>query len=121
VPLEVELAVCARPDRFNTDVERDVLDVLSSGVLPSGRRGLFHPDHFTFGTPVYLSQLYAAVLAVPGVATVRATRFRRYGEADRGELAAGVLRVHDLEIAQLANDPDLPERGVLTVTVAGGR
>jgi len=89
--------------------------------LRDGRRGLFHPDNYTFGTPVHLSRLYAAVLAVPGVATVRATRFRRYGGADRGELAAGVLRVHDLEIAQLANDPDLPERGVLTVTVAGGR
>lgn len=121
VPLEIGLEVCARADRFNTDVERDVLEVLSSTVLRNGRRGLFHPDHFTFGTPVYLSRLYAEVLGVPGVATVRATRFRRYGEVDRGELAAGVLRVHDLEIAQLANDPDLPERGVLTVTVAGGR
>ena len=56
-----------------------------------------------------------------GVATVRATKFRRYGESDRGELAAGVIRVHDLEIAQLANDPDVPERGLLTVSVAGGR
>jgi hypothetical protein len=121
VPLEIELAVCANPDRFNTDVERYVIDVLSARVLPDGRRGLFHPDNFTFGTPVYLSRVYAAVLGVPGVATVRATKFRRYGESDRGELAAGVLRVHDLEIAQLANDPDVPERGLLTVTVAGGR
>jgi hypothetical protein len=121
VPLEIELAVCAHPDRFNTDVERDVIDVLSSRVLRDGRRGLFHPDHFTFGTPVYLSRVYAAVLGVPGVDTVHATRFRRFGESDRGELGAGILRVHDLEIAQLANDPDVPERGLLTVTVAGGR
>ncbi len=121
VPIEIELVVCAHSARFNTDVERDVLDVLSSRVLPSGRRGLFHADRFTFGTPVHLSQVYAAVLGVPGVATVRATRFRRYGESDRGELAAGVIRVHDLEIAQLANDPDVPERGLLTVSVAGGR
>ncbi len=121
VPLEIELAVCAHPQRHNTDVERDVLDALSSHVLPSGVRGLFHPDHFTFGTPVYLSQVYAAVLAVPGVASVRATKFRRYGEPARNEIADGAIRVRDLEIAQLANDPDVPERGVLTVTVAGGR
>lgn len=121
VPLEIALDVCAHPDRFGTDVERDVLDALSSGTLDDGRRGLFHPDHFTFGTSVHLSRVYAAVLAVPGVRTVRATTFRRYGGADRGELSAGVLRVHDLEIAQLANDPDVPERGVLTVSVAGGR
>ncbi|MGH3508187.1 MAG: putative baseplate assembly protein [Nocardioidaceae bacterium] len=121
VALDIELEICARPDRFNTDVERDVLDVVSARVLPDGRRGLFHPDHFTFGTPVYLSRLYAAVLEVPGVVTVRATKFRRFGESDRGELAAGILRVHDLEIAQLANDPDVPERGVLHVSVGGGR
>lgn len=121
VPLELELTVCAQPDRFNTDVERDVLDVLSAGVTRDGRKGLFHPDHFTFGTPVYLSRVYAAVLTGHGVATVRATRFQRYGEFDRGELASGVLQVHDVEIAQLANDPDVPERGVLTVNVAGGR
>ena len=121
VPLEIELAVCARADRFNTDVERDVLEALSSRVLPDGRRGLFHPDNFTFGTPVYLSRVYAAVLGVPGVETVRATRFRRYGTSSRVERDTDVLRVGDLEIAQLANDPDVPERGVLTVTVAGGR
>lgn len=121
VSLEIELAVCANADRFNTDVERDVLDALSSRTLRDGRRGLFHPDNFTFGTPVYLSRVYAAVLAVPGVATVRATKFRRFAESDRGELANGVLRVRDLEIARLANDPDVPERGLLTVAVAGGR
>lgn len=120
VPLEIELQVCAGPERFATDVERDVLDVLSSGTLPDGRRGLFHPDHLTFGTPVHLSRVYAAVLGVPGVRTVRATRFRRFAGADRGELAAGVIPVHGLEIAQLANDPDVPERGLLTVSVAGG-
>ena len=58
---------------------------------------------------------------MPGVATVRAPTFGRYGEPDRNEIVDGVLRVGDLEIAQLANDPDVPERGVLTVTVAGGR
>lgn len=121
VPVELELSVCAHDDRFATDVERDVLDVLSAGTTRAGRRGLFHPDNFTFGTPVHLSRVYAAVLAVPGVATVRATTFRRYGEHSRGELAAGVLRVHDMEIAQLANDPDVPERGVLTVRVGGAR
>jgi hypothetical protein len=121
VPLEIELEVCAGPERFATDVERDVLDVLSSRVLPDGRRGLFHPDSFTFGTPVYLSRVYAAALGVPGVTTVRATVFRRFGERDRGELATGILRVHDLEVAQLANDADVPERGLLTVRVGGGR
>jgi hypothetical protein len=121
VPIDLALLVGARSTRFNTDVEVDVLEVLSSGVLRDGRRGLFHPDNFTFGTSVYLSPIYAAVLAVPGVATVRATKLERYGEPAGDELTKGVLTVRDLEIAQLANDPDRPERGLLTVTVVGGR
>ena len=31
--------------------------VLSSGVLPDGPLGLFHPDNFSFGEPVYLSRI----------------------------------------------------------------
>ena len=37
-----------------------LLDVFSARDLPDGRRGVFHPDNFTFGQPVYLSRLYAA-------------------------------------------------------------
>jgi predicted phage baseplate assembly protein len=121
VPVELALAVCASPDRFTRDVESEILAVLSSGVLADGRRGLFHPDNFTFGVPVYLSRVYAAVLGVPGVRTVGATVFRRYAGPDAGELSHGVLRVKGLEIVQLANDPDVPERGLLTVTVEGAR
>jgi hypothetical protein len=90
-------------------------------VRSDGRRGFFDPDNFTLGQPVYLSQIYAAALAVPGVAWVQATTFRRFGRSDAGELAAGVLRVQRLEIAQLASDPSFPERGRLTLTMRGGR
>jgi hypothetical protein len=34
--VELELSVCAHEDRFATDVERDVLDVLSAGVTRPG-------------------------------------------------------------------------------------
>ena len=51
--------------------------VLSSDVLPDGRLGLFHPDNFTFGQPVYLSRIVAAAQAVEGVEAVRPERFQR--------------------------------------------
>ena len=43
------------PDYFRAHVQAAVLDVLSSGVRADGTLGLFHPDRFTFGEPVYLS------------------------------------------------------------------
>jgi hypothetical protein len=122
VPVAIELAldVCVAAGYVRAEVERQVLEALSARILPDGRRGFFHPDNLTFGQPVYLSQVYAAVLAVAGVAWVNATTFKRLDRPPRTELASGVLRVSGLEVAELAGDPDVPERGRLTVTMAGG-
>ena len=38
---------------------RRCLEVFSRRTLPGGGRGFFHPDNFTFGQPVYLSQVIA--------------------------------------------------------------
>ena len=46
---------------------------------------------------------------------------RRLGQGDDGELAAGVLTTGPLQIPQLDNDPRHPERGVLQLTMGGGR
>ncbi|HVX67376.1 MAG TPA: putative baseplate assembly protein, partial [Bryobacteraceae bacterium] len=121
VPLELELQVCAAPDHFRADVTRAVLDALSNRVLPDGTRGFFHPDHFTFGQPVYLSQIYAAAAGVEGVESVEVLVFRRAGHTDNGELASGVLPIGPSEIAILDNDPNFMENGVLRVTTRGGK
>jgi hypothetical protein len=95
--------------------------VFSSGTLPDGRRGLFHPDNFTFGQTIYLSPLYAAAQAVPGVESVQMTTFQRQGTPDPAPLAEGKLALGRLEIARLDNDPNFPEHGVLRITVRGGK
>jgi hypothetical protein len=58
-------------------VKGGLLDVLSSRDLPDDRRGIFHPEIFTFGEAVYLSSVFAAAQAVPGVDSVSVSRFRR--------------------------------------------
>lgn len=120
LPLDLALDLCVKPGYFATQVQAQVLDALSSRVLPNGRRGFFHPDNFTFGQPLYLSQLYAAVLAVPGVARVTATSLHRFGATAGTELADGVLVPHGLEVIQLAGDPNFPEQGRLKLSVGGG-
>ena len=69
-------------DRFRTDVEQAVARALSAERLPDGSLGFFHPDRFGFGQPLYLSSLYAAASAVPGVDSVAARRFSRYTDDD---------------------------------------
>jgi hypothetical protein len=121
VPLDVTLHICVLPNYFRADVLQVVQQVLSSSALPDGRLGLFHPDNFSFGEPVYLSRVIAAAQAVEGVDAVRAERFRRLVNPSPTSLDEGVIAIGSLEIAQLANNPDFRERGRLTLSAGGGK
>lgn len=121
VPLEIEVEVCVKPEYFRSAVRAALLDVLSSRTLPGGTRGLFHPDNFSFGQPVYLSRIYAAVSDVPGVQSAQVTRFQIQDQPNTSGLAAGKITLGRLEIAQLQNNPSFPKRGVLRLTMKGGK
>jgi predicted phage baseplate assembly protein len=111
VPLHVEVTVCVKPGYFAADVKRRLLEAL---------RGLFHPDAFTFGQPVYLSRVYEIVMSVDGVAHADVTTFQRWGSLADRELENALLVVGGHEIARLDNDPNYPENGKLVLTMAGG-
>ncbi|WP_171169980.1 baseplate J/gp47 family protein [Streptomyces sp. I05A-00742] len=120
VPLDIGLAVCAAPDVPRGEVGRRV----RAALLPAGSGGgpgFFHPDRFTFGTPLYLSALLAAVMAVPGVRSVEPLVFQRYGRLAQGELGRGVIRPATAEVLELHDDPSFPERGRLRISAGGGR
>lgn len=121
VPLEIKLHVCVAADHFRSAVEAELRDVLSNRDLADGRRGLFHPDNFSFGQPVYLSAIYAAAHQVAGVESVNALAFQRLGMPDLTGLATGRLDIGRLEIARLDNDRNFAERGVLTFLLGGGK
>ena len=110
-----------KPDHFRSDVKRALSELFSNRVLRDGRRGLFHPDNFSFGDPVYLSRLYAAAHAVPGVLSVKVTAFRRQGSKDELALHEGRISLGRLEVARLDNDPNYPERGRLSLELHGGK
>jgi hypothetical protein len=121
VALDVGLHICVLPDYFRSEVIQAVGQVLSSGVLPDGHLGLFHPDNFSFGEPVYLSRIIAAAQSVEGVEAVRPLRFQRLVNPIGTSLDDGVVAVGGLEIAQLANNANFRERGRLTLSAGGGK
>lgn len=127
VPLDIALSVCVKSGYFRSSVKAALLDRFSSRDLPGGARGFFHPDNWTFGQPVYLSQIIAAAMQIPGVQWVDAdgappkpNRFRRWGQPAHGEIAAGQIGFGRLEIARLDNDPNAPENGRLDFLMQGG-
>jgi Baseplate J-like protein len=125
VPLDIAFTVCVEPGYFRSDVKEALLETFSNRDLPDGRRGFFHPDNFTFGQPVYLSPIVAAIMQVPGVrwvdlAASKGTRFKRWGQGAHGELKNGQIDIGRLEIARLDNDPNTPENGKIDFIMEGG-
>lgn len=120
VPLDLLLAICVKPGYFRSNVKEALLIALSSATFANGSRGFFHPDNFSFGQPVYLSQIYEAAMRVTGVASVDVLRFGRWGKAANQELESGVLTLGPIEVARLDNDPNFPENGKLEIQSRGG-
>jgi hypothetical protein len=127
VPLDIVFTVCVQPGYFRSNVKEALLETFSNRELPGGRRGFFHPDNFTFGQPVYLSQMVAAAMQVPGVRWVDAevapskpNRFKRWGQPQRDEFEKGQIDIGRLEIARLDNDPNARENGKIEFIMEGG-
>ena len=121
VPLDIEINICTSRDHFRGDVEKAVLMVLSNQTFPDGSRGFFHPDNFSFGQTVYLSQLYAAIEAVDGVDSAVVVKFQRFGKTANNELEQAFIPLGRLEVARLDNDPSFPENGVLKINMLSGK
>ena len=115
VPLEIEITICVAPEHFRADVEQAVTATLNA------RTGFFRPDNFTFGQPLYLSVLYAALERIEGVDSSVVTVFKRYAKVAADELETGVLGVERTEVVRLDNDPNFPERGLLRLKMVGGK
>lgn len=121
--LDLALFVCVDAGYQRAQVERQLLDTLSARVLPGGSTGFFHPDRFTFGQPLVLSDLVAATMAVPGVTTVQVQRFAPAGaprSETRANLAAGQIAVQPRQVVRCDSDPGNPEAGQLTIRLGGG-
>lgn len=123
VPLHIELFGCVVAGFARSAIEAQLLDVLSSRVLPGGVLGFFHPDRFTFGQPVYLSDVVAAAMAVPGLSFVDVRTFARLAapaSASAAALRAGRIDIAPREVLRCDSDPNNPEAGRVDI-VLGGR
>lgn len=123
VPVHIRLDGCVAPGYFAGSVAGQVRELLSAGVLPDGRRGLFHPDHLTFGQPLYLSDIMVAAMQVPGISWIEVTVLNRLGgspDENTSHLQSGVLKAQSREIIRCDSDPNLPEFGRVDVVMGGG-
>jgi hypothetical protein len=129
VPLDIRLFVCVCGDHYAGDVERDLLDIFSAGLMRDGRPGFFHPDNFSFGDNILLSPIIARAMQVAGVQWI-GTRDGagaikgRFGRLDQPEIDFAddaEIPIAPNEVARLDNDPTFPDFGRIAFLMAGGR
>ncbi|OUL36285.1 hypothetical protein [Nostoc sp. 106C] len=122
VPLDISLTVQVAPGYFASSVKRLLLETFSNVDLPNGKRGFFHPDNWSFGQPVYISQIVKTAMELPGVVQVEMpiARFQRWGSPEGNEIETGKIAIAPLEIARLDNNLDAPENGRIEFNCKGG-
>jgi hypothetical protein len=134
VPLDVRVRVCAHPDYWPEDLRHALELEFSDGWTNDRRPGLFNPDGWTFGQPLYASQVIGRALSVSGVGRVLLVGLRRLhglhgpslqtitvAPGDDTLPAVGKIDVRPWEILQVANDPSRLESGRLNFEILGGR
>ena len=124
LPIELQVEFCVVPGARPNDVQQAIQQALSNSELPGGLKGFFHPDNFTFGANLYVSKIYAAIMAVPGIGSAQITRLARLHAAQPDSetainLGQGFLAVGPDQIIRLDNDRNFPQNGSLTVQPKG--
>lgn len=127
VPLDIAMTVHVKPNYLGTAVSSALKDSFGNTDLPRGERGFFHSDNFTFGQPVYLSEIVATAMKVPGVSWVdtddtspKQNRFKKWGEKPEKELEEAIIKTARLEIVRIDNDPNAPQNGNIEFFMEGG-
>jgi len=136
VPLDIHLRVCAHPDFWPEHLRRALVLEFSDGYTADGRRGFFHPDEWTFGQALHVSQLIGRALSVPGVGRVLRASIKRLHGLSGPSLSTIIVAIPDAATAHpvrkplvaqphesipVPNYPSRLETGRVAFEILGGR
>jgi hypothetical protein len=134
VALDIVLKLCAHPDYWPDDLDIELQRSFSTGWTADGKPAFFNPDLWTFGQPLYASQIIGRALSVLGVERVLSVSMRRWNAGtgpstsivsilpeDLPVETPDLIEVRPFEIIQMANNPDHLEQGRMVFDIRGGR
>ena len=122
VGLRIGLSVCVAPNYFDGDVYAALWKVLVTGDSCTGTLGLLSPANFQFGETVYASRIVQVAQSVTGVVAVSVVTFERMDSPTPKSVAPpNKLTMGPLEIPRCDNDSNHADRGLLVLTLDGGK
>jgi predicted phage baseplate assembly protein len=119
VPLDIEVALCLHPEYWVEDIRFILEQEFSDSYTPDGRTAFFHPDRWTFGQALRVSEIIGAVQGIRGVEHVIEVQLKRWNEVTSG--TKDVIEVRANEIILVKNNPDRLEDGFIKFDIKGGR
>ena len=119
VPLEIHVRLCAAAEFWPEDLRFLLEQDFSTGFAADGRRAFFNPDAWTFGQPLYASEILGRLHAVQGVEHVLDLTMKRWNHPASPN--SEVIRVAHNEIISVVSDPDHMEEGFIDFDLRGGR
>lgn len=120
IALKIEVGAEHFAREVRAAVEGALLGPGPAAAMAAAPLPFFAAGRFRFGQAVHLSDLYAAVAAIEGVAAIAVTRFKRLGDRYPDREAAGLIEVGALEVARCDNRGDSAD-GVLFMRMLGGK
>jgi predicted phage baseplate assembly protein len=94
---------------------------LNPGINGDGSAGYFALHNLDFGENLHLSAIYALLMQVSGVRDTNITTFRRMdSDSSDPSIVRDVIFIGPTEIAEIGNDPAIPENGLLTIVQGSG-
>jgi hypothetical protein len=122
VGLRIGLAICVAPEYFEGDVYTALLKALVTGDSCTGALGLLNPANFQFGETVYSSPIVQVAQSVTGVVAVKVVTFERMDSpTPAGAAPPNRITMGPLEIPRCDNDPNHADRGLLVLSLDGGK
>lgn len=115
VAIVFTLSVRARPQYFQSELKKALIDVISAD---SG--GLLEPGRLGFGDDVFASDIIETAMRVEGVETACLNRFKRLGAKYPDRSGEGFIPIAEDEVAVCFNRRAEPERGSFRIVVNGG-
>ncbi len=120
IGIDLVIVLCIEPTAYAAHVLTQAQELMLGRGLDGRPKGFFHPDNFSFGTPLRRSALEATLQGIPGVQSVRRITLRLRGAQRFRIMRELVLKVGRDQILRLDNDPLRPEHGSLRFVTQGG-